>query len=47
MAGKKKNEILYVMADTETSNIPLNNETNIETYAWLTGFKVAGLYNKS
>ena len=33
MAGKKKNEILYVMADTETSNIQLNNETNLETYA--------------
>ena len=47
MAGKKKNEILYVMADTETSNIPLNSETNLETYAWLTGFKVAGLYNKT
>ena len=46
MAGKKKNEILYVMADTETSDTPLNSETNLETYAWLTGFKVAGLYNK-
>ena len=47
MAGKKKNEILYVMADTETSNVPVNSETNLETYAWLTGFKVAGLYNKT
>ena len=46
MAGKKKNEILYVMADTETSNVPINSETNLETYAWLTGFKIVGLYDK-
>ena len=46
MAGKKKNEILYVMADTETSNVPINSNSDLETYAWLTGFKVAGLYNK-
>ena len=43
MAKAKKTEILYIMADTETSNVPVNSETNLETYAWLTGFKIVGL----
>ena len=46
MAKAKKTEILYIMADTETSNVPINSETNLETYAWLTGFKIVGLYDK-
>ena len=46
MAKEKKTEILYIMADTETSNVPVNSDTDLETYAWLTGFKIVGLYDK-
>ena len=46
MAKAKKTEILYIMADTETSNVPVNSDTDLETYAWLTGFKIVGLYDK-
>ena len=46
MAKAKKTKVLYVMSDTETSTTPLNSNTNLETYVWLTGFKVAGLYDK-
>ena len=46
MAKAKKTEILYIMADTETSNVPVNSGTDLETYAWLTGFKIVGLYDK-
>ena len=44
--SRKKDKILYIMSDTETSTAPLNSNTNLETYAWLTGFKVAGLYDR-
>ena len=46
MSKTIKNKILYIMSDTETSTAPLNSNTDLETYAWLTGFKVAGLYDK-
>ena len=46
MAKAKKTEILYIMADTETSNVPVNSDSDLETYAWLTGFKIVGLYDK-
>ena len=46
MAKAKKTEILYIMADTETSNVPVNSDTDLETYAWLTGFKIVGLYDE-
>ena len=36
-----KNNILFVMADFETSLRP--DETGV--YAWLTGFKICGLMN--
>ena len=46
MAKTIKNKILYVMSDIETSDVPLDSNSDLETYAWLTGFKIAGLYDR-
>ena len=46
MAKTIKNKILYVMSDIETSNVAVDSNSDLETYAWLTGFKVAGLYDR-
>ena len=45
MSKTIKNKILYVMSDIETSDVAANSNSDLETYAWLTGFKIAGLYD--
>ena len=45
MSKTIKNKILYVMSDIETSDVATNSNSDLETYAWLTGFKIAGLYD--
>ena len=46
MAKTIKNKILYIMSDIETSSVSLDSNSDLETYAWLTGFKIAGLYDR-